>query len=232
MTAPVLLLTRPEPAARRFAALWRDRFGEGIAVMISPLTAIMPTGAPVPPAEEVIFTSENAVGLAGAGAERTAWCVGPRTAAAARAAGFTVRQGPGDAAGLTRQIIAERVQEGLLLHLRGDEQAFAVTQTLRAAGIAAQDLILYHQHSLPLTEAAHALLSRPGTVLVPVFSGQSAARLAAVLPVPCAARLLIAAISATAARQIPAAQATIAPHPDAEGMLSALRHLATRNHAG
>ncbi|MFC3057459.1 uroporphyrinogen-III synthase [Paenirhodobacter populi] len=228
---PALLLTRPEPAARRFAALCRERLGRDLPVVIAPLTEIAPTGAQVPPDRRVIFTSENAVALAGPGAGRMAWCVGPRTARAARDSGFQVIEGPGDAAALAARIIADR-SPGPFLHLRGTESAFPMAQSLQQAGIAADELVLYHQRDLPLTEQARALLSRPGTVLVPVFSPRSAERLASALPRTTAARLLVAAISPTAARAIAAARIAIAPHPDADGVLTALRQLIADDHAG
>ncbi len=42
----------------------------------------------------LVFTSVHAVPAAGPGRGRPAFCVGPATAAAARAAGFDVTQGP------------------------------------------------------------------------------------------------------------------------------------------
>ncbi|HEY0214519.1 MAG TPA: uroporphyrinogen-III synthase [Paenirhodobacter sp.] len=231
MAWPVLLLTRPMPAARRFAGQWRDRFGPDLPVVLSPLTGIVPTGAKVPMDCGLIFTSENAVMLAGPGTGRTAWCVGPRTAQVARRAGFQVVEGPGDAQGLAAQIIAQP-PDIALLHARGNERAIDIVQLLRVAGLRADDLVLYHQHDLPMSDQALTLLSNPAPVLAPVFSARGAARLMAALPVPCTAPLLVAAISTAAAQHLPATRMVIATQPDADAMLNALRQLVPDDHAG
>lgn len=98
-TPPVLLLTRPEPASRRFAA---EAAYLGLQTIISPVLRILPVahegGARLAQARGLVFTSVHAVPAAGAGRGRPAICVGPATAQAARAAGFDVTEGPGDAA--------------------------------------------------------------------------------------------------------------------------------------
>ena len=76
---PTLLITRPEEGAARLAAAARARFGADFPLLIAPLTRIVPTGAALPEADVLIFTSEQAVRFAGNG--RPAYCVGARTAA-------------------------------------------------------------------------------------------------------------------------------------------------------
>lgn len=100
MTAPICLLTRPEAQSRDLAA---DL--SGVELVISPILQIV--GLPADPAKLAaapgfVFTSANALPFAGAAAGRPALCVGPQTAAAARASGFDVTEGPGDAWGCCR----------------------------------------------------------------------------------------------------------------------------------
>ena len=97
-----VLVTRPQPAADRLAGRLRE---EGLAVQVAPLMRIVPVAhdaAALARAPGLVFTSAHAVAMAGPGLDRPAMCVGPATADAARAAGFRVTVGPGDAAGLLR----------------------------------------------------------------------------------------------------------------------------------
>lgn len=225
---PTLLLTRPRAGAERFAAQFRARFGADWPVVISPLLEIQLTGAAVPPTESLVFTSEQAVGpvvAASPAAGRLAWCVGARTAAVARAAGFAVVLGPGDAKALCDMIIRDH-KGGTLLHARGDERAFAVAETLNAAGIETVESIVYKQCPLALSAEAQAALAANAPVLVPIFS-PNGGRLFAAAAIGASAPIWLAAISkaATTALQTPVARLEIAPEPTAEGVLIALERL-------
>ena len=95
-----VLVTRPQPAADRLAGRLR---AQGLSVQVAPLMRIVPVAhdaAALARAPGLVFTSAHAVAMAGPGLDRPAMCVGPATADAARAAGFRVTVGPGDAAGL------------------------------------------------------------------------------------------------------------------------------------
>lgn len=225
---PTLLLTRPRAGSERFAAQFRARFGADWPVIISPLLEIQPTGAAVPAAEALIFTSEQAVGpvvAASPAAGRLAYCVGERTAAAARAAGFDAVVGPSDAAALCDAILSQH-RGGKLLHARGNERAFAVAETLNSAGIETVECILYRQDPLALSPEAEAALRAKKPLLVPVFS-PNGGRLFAAAAAEAQAQIWLAAISLAAASglQMPVAKLEIAPEPTAEGVLTALEHL-------
>ena len=106
---PSFLLTRPALAADRFARSLRGRFGAEIRIHVSPLLAPKLLAPPLPagPFRAVVFTSET--GVAGfrrvsADTGLPAWCVGDRTAAAAREAGFETRSAAGDLAALVEAI--------------------------------------------------------------------------------------------------------------------------------
>lgn len=228
-TRPTLLLTRPAAQSRRFAAAFRARFGEDWPMLIAPLQQIVALCPNVPEARELIFTSENAVAplvaLAPA-AGRRAWCVGPRTAAAAAQAGFQVVVGAGDGVALAKQIIAAR-PAGPLLLARGAAQAHDLAKLLNSAGIETLSACVYAQEALPPSAASEALLAGSIPLLVPLFSPRSA-RLFAEAAAGAPAPLWLAAISeatAQACAEIGAARMQLAAAPDAESMLKALARL-------
>lgn len=221
---PPLLLTRPEPQARRFAAEMRARFGADWPVVIAPILRIEPVPAELPAADWRVFTSENAVAAHGAGCG-PAYCVGERTAVAARAAGFEVAVTEPDAARLIPRLIALR-PAGRGLVLRGRHAAAEIAERLNSAGIETGSAILYDQIACPLTAEAQALLAGNAPVLLPLFSPRSA-RLVAEAAQGAGAPLWIAPISAAArlAFAAPAARAEVAETPDAPGVLAALGRL-------
>ncbi|TKA93937.1 uroporphyrinogen-III synthase, partial [Cereibacter changlensis] len=107
------LLTRPARQGARFAAALRQRFGEGIRLVTSPLLAPLFLRPELPAgAATLIFTSETGVeafrriSAEQPQAAHSAWCVGERTAEVARAAGLSTRSADGDAEALVAQILA------------------------------------------------------------------------------------------------------------------------------
>jgi uroporphyrinogen-III synthase len=221
---PTLLLTRPEAQSRRFAADFRARFAADWPVVIAPLTGLRMLAPPPLPgdATDLIFTSETAVAAARdlPLGRLPAWCVGGRTAAAARAAGFPATQGPGDGRDLVA-FIAQRRPQGRFLHLRGRDAAVDVAGLLAARGIACGEAVLYEQVSTPPTPEAAALLAGSAPVLVPLFSANGARALAALTP---RAPLFLVAMSPAVAAACPpgAAGLEIAERPESGAMLDAL----------
>ncbi|WP_417806340.1 uroporphyrinogen-III synthase [Thioclava sp.] len=233
---PILLLTRPRTSSEAFARQFHARFGADWPVIVSPLLEIVPLDATIPPADALIFTSQHGVNAFATheGANgRVAYCVGARTAQAAQAAGFRAIVGDGGAKALV-PIIAAAYRGESLLHARGEEVAFDVQESLNSAGIVTKSVILYRQHSLPLSAEAITALKRERGLLVPLFSPNSARAFHVALPDPHAP-LLIAAISAAVAQSCaPAADMRIevAPSPDANGMLEAISSLLRAQMAG
>ncbi len=111
MFRPALILTRPLAQAEDFARAFRARFGAEWPVILSPLTEIrfLNRELPTTGCDAIVFTSANAVTAfcrISPVRDLPAFCVGPRTAEVARAAGFDGRQGPGDGVRLMAEISA------------------------------------------------------------------------------------------------------------------------------
>lgn len=217
---PTILLTRPAESARRFAA---ELAALGLPVVISPIIRIVPVAhdeGVAAAAQGLIFTSAHAVPAAGTGRGRPAICVGPATAAVARAAGFRVTEGPGDAAGMM-PMLAD-LGPGWL-HLRGRH----VARELPVPG-----LVVYDQQPVPLSAEALDLLAGVDPVILPLFSPRSS-RLVAAAVGDARAPLWLVPISA-AARDAwggKAQRIEVAPSPDAAGMRHAAALLAGTEHS-
>lgn len=229
---PCLFLTRPEVDSARFARAARDAGWRG-DVLIAPLLHISltpPPAARLDSARTLIATSQNAIAALAAASPRRdwpIWCVGPRTAEAARAAGFDiVHEGGGDAQALRAALLQAALAEPVL-HLRGTHAAMDVAAELRAAGVATESCRVYQQIAQPLSDAGQARLKQGGDLVIPVFSPRSAQLVVAALREAAApeARLHVLAISKSAlsaAQGVDWASARVAERPDATAMLAAL----------
>lgn len=229
---PGLLLTRPAEQSARFAAAFGDRFGPGWKIVISPLTELVVLHADLNLGgiSTLIFTSETAVTVFSRQSQNRSlpcWCVGARTADAARRAGFDdVRHGTGNATDLARAMIEGGVQ-GPCLHPRGVHAAWDMKNFLDSAGIETHEVVLYDQPSCPLTLRARGLLSTPDPVIVPLFSPR-AASLAAAEMLGRRCPLWLAALSpavADAAALLNAERLVTSIRPEAGAMLDALAQL-------
>lgn len=214
---PTLLLTRPDGASRRFATGVADL---GLAVVIAPvlrIVAVEHDAARLAAARGLVFTSVHAVPAAGAGCGRPAICVGPATAAAARAAGFDVTEGPGDAAGMMPLLAG--LGAGWL-HPHGTHLA----RVLPVPG-----MVVYDQAPQALNNAARDLLAGTVPVLLPLFSPRSAALVAEqvrdaqaplwLVPISPAADAAWDGAGGRASRRV------VAPRPDAGGIVAAIETL-------
>jgi len=228
-----VLLTRPAAQGDRFAADLRARFGAVVELVASPLmepdllTPDWPDGA----YSCLILTSETGVEAAvrlrdlGRALPERAICVGDRTAAVARAAGFDARSAQGDAEALIALILASD-DLGPFLHLRGKDARGDIAPRLAAKGRPAAAAVVYDQRAVPLTEPARALLEGDRAVVVPLFSPRSADLLLA--QGPFAAPLLVAALSpavATRAEALVPQRIVVANRPDAGAMMEAIAAL-------
>lgn len=182
---PLVLLTRPQEQADRFAAALREETGGTADILIAPLQRIdLLDLPPLPKAAALVFTSENGVRayVAGNGpVDRLAYCVGDRTAEAARDAGLEALSAHGTAEDLTA-LIRSHAPSGPLVHLHGRHVRGQLTATLQGEGIAITGQAVYEQHPLPLATSARAALLSGQSIVVPLFSPRSAHLFAEALP--------------------------------------------------
>lgn len=209
---PTLLLTRPQPGAKRFAALMR-----GWRCVISPILRIVPVdhdASILGDAQGLVFTSAHAVPWAGPGRGRPALCVGAHTAREARAAGFDVTEGAGTADSLLPLIARAPVP---LIHAHGRHLA----KMLPVPGV-----VVYDQKAVGLSAKAKALLADPGPVILPIFSPRTATVLSTQIA-DARAAITVVAISDAALRNWsgPARHAIVAERPDAQAMRDAILRL-------
>jgi len=174
---PILLVTRPEPAARRFLAAVRAAGAVPFHAMLAPVMEIRPVPAEVKTGDlaGIILTSVH--GAEAANRLRlpkglTAWCVGDRTADVARVAGFSPISADGDADDLVALILSQ-APVGPLLHLRGAHVRGDVAGRLNAAGLTCRAAVMYDQVEMPLTPEAMAALMGDVAVALPLFSPRS-----------------------------------------------------------
>lgn len=224
MSAPVLLITRPAPDAAKTAREVADRIA--VRTIVSPVVERSDTGAlwQGPPPDGLVLTSAGALATV---ASRTmpkglpAWCVGDRTAEAARAAGFDAHSAAGDAEALVALILAAS-PGGQLLHLHGAQSRGDVAGRLAAAGQVCASLVVYRQEARALSDEARKALAGDEPVVLPLFSPFSARTVTD--QGPFAAPLHLISLSPAVARVAPpgAETALTLPTPDGDAMIAAI----------
>lgn len=235
MTAmsPILLLTRPEPAASRFLAELHSAGLKDIHTCISPLFEIVPTGPlpRIPETQTIVFTSANAVkmylALGGRAAGR-AYTVGQTTDQAALKAGFQTLSANGNADDLVA-LITQQPPTGSLLHVHGRHTRGAVAQRIEAAGVPIDTAEIYEQSPISLTKQALACLAGSQPVIVPLFSPRTA-RLFAIANNPVAP-LYIGCMSSAVAEEVNGLvvrKCLIARHPDQTSMTKVVLDLVSQ----
>lgn len=225
---PLLLLTRPAAQSARFAGQFEGRFGLRFDIITAPVIEIVLYEAPIPleGVGGLVFTSENGVaGFAAATDDRRlpAWCVGDRTARAARHQGLAARSAAGTAADLVAAIAADP-PAGRVLHLRGEHARGDVCGALTARGIEAEEQIVYAQRELLLDPQVRQAVAQAPVTLLPLFSPRSAklvARQLAESPGRLAIVTMSPAVSAAWTGPAPVAFCE-AERPDAASMMDAL----------
>lgn len=223
---PIVLITRPEPDGKEFAATLRTQPGGDVAMIHSPILQIVARGTvpDVSPYRWLIFTSRNGVrhfSAASARRDIPSYGVGDATADEAKAVGIESISCSGDARDMLARIKADGVC-GPMLHLRGEHAAADIAGALRTAGVEADEAVIYAQEALPLNDTARACLMGDAPVIAPIFSPRSAAALFdGITP---SAPVIVLAISAAAAARVPegvASAVVVADRPDTAGILRA-----------
>jgi uroporphyrinogen-III synthase len=185
-----VVVTRPEPGLsrtmERVAAL-------GLAPVALPLLRYVRLDAGVAAASRSrpsawIATSAMAIRFAGSAIDlgRPLWAVGRATAEAARVAGFTtVREGPGDGAGLAQAIGADVDGSGgePMIYLAGHVRSPQLEAGLERAGVAFSTVEVYDSEPIDyppdLLRALFSGADAAGAVLL--YSRETAVRLALLL---------------------------------------------------
>lgn len=217
---PTVLLTRPQAQAERFAQALGN-----VPVVISPLMRIeqQPLDVDLTGYRGLLFTSENGV-LACPVNTLPAYCVGDRTAQAARDAGMRAVSAKGSADDLVH-LISDRAIEGPLLHIRGEHTRGDVGGKLRKMGLRLDDVVGYRQLAQQLNEKALKLLGGESIVILPLFSPRTA-RLFVAGVAGITADVRVVAISDAVKESLSDSglrDITIARTPDAKGMIAAIR---------
>lgn len=221
--APSLIITRPIAAAKSFARALRCEGFDG-EIVISPVTVIRPEKSTInwDGIRGVIFTSRNAVKLVKV-QNVPCWCVGDATARCAMALGWEAKSASGTADDLVRRILAD-APSGPLLHLRGLHSRGNIAARLASGGIEVHEQVVYEQEQQALNSQAKALLLRENSVIIPLFSPNSAVYFAS--SAPFKASLRIAAMSDAVAdeiRHLGPENLVIAQELSAESMIKAVK---------
>jgi len=230
-SSPAILVTRSEPGASETAARLR---AAGFAPIVEPVFTIKPVDAAVPEFDALAFTSANGARQFARLSPRRdvrVFCVGARTAEAARDMGFAeVISADGDVEALGALIVGKLPRGARLLHAGNAESRGDLAGRLVAAGHAAAFVAIFEAAPMPA----------PGPNLAAVLSGGRKAdavlihspRAAAILAgfmdeAGGPARLPVAAISAAAAAPLAGwtARLEIAATPDEPALISALARL-------
>lgn len=171
-------IARPLPAGARTA----ERVaGLGHRPLLAPVLDLAPSGAPPPegPFDALVLTSASAVPALAATplAALPAYCVGGRTAAAAREAGLRdVHEAGGDALALAALIGAALPRGARLVHAAGRERKDEPGATLGARGYRLTVWVAYAARPLPdLPEPVAAALAGDALDAVLHYSRRSAA---------------------------------------------------------
>ena len=157
-------IARPEPGATRTARQVSDL---GHDPLVAPVLAMVPTGDALPAGafDGLVITSANALAALTrlGGSAIPAFCVGSRTAEAARAAGLTrIFDAQGDAAALARLVQESLPAGSRLLHLAGAERKAEPAASLAEAGYSVTAHVAYEMRAISRLPApvAHDLGDR------------------------------------------------------------------------
>jgi uroporphyrinogen-III synthase len=226
-----VLVTRAEPGASETAGRLRAR---GYVPLVEPMFTVEPLPAVLPDFDALAFTSANGVRIFAKLSPRRdvpVFCVGGRTAVAAREAGFdSVTSADGDVTALIAVIETKVSPAARLLHSGNEDSRGDLAGTLRAKGRKAEFAATYR--ALPV--------AGPGPALAAHISGHASfdyvlvhsPRGAAILKglVETAGNLApfgLAAISQAASAPVApfARHIEIAASPDEAALLDALKRL-------
>ena len=247
---PRVLVTRSADDAAPLAARLE---AEGFTAVVEPLLRIRFLEGAEPDLsglQALAFTSANGVralvhavpDAQGPDAKHkglAVFAVGPATAEAARAAGFSdVRSADGDVDALARLIIgACAPAAGAVLHVAGSARAGDLMGALQDAGLDARRAVLYEAVAAQeLSESLRRDIEANGFTAVLIFSPRTAGLFVNLMTdaglAPLARGMCLAALSpaaAEAAAALPWGEVAVAEAPEQEALLAALAQVAEGN---
>lgn len=163
-----VLVFRPQPDAERSAQALRDR---GQKPIVAPLFTVVPSAEAPPegPFDALVLTSANAVPALAKAPQAwrealPAFCVGTRTANAAREAGFAAHNAKGNRADLSVLIRRELPPARKLLLVAGHDRHEDLPEQLRAAGHEVTIWTAYEAKAVETLPEAAAEALRSGLV--------------------------------------------------------------------
>jgi len=224
-SAPLCLITRPEPDASRFAA--RVEAELGLRVLVSPLLRMHVTqvSVQVDRFAGVILTSAAAARLLPAlGIPKALPCyaVGEKTAQTAQELGYSAQAMGGDGDRLVAAL-SETPPPTPLLHLRGEHSRGDVAARLTSQGIETEEKVVYQQIAQDLTGDATTAIAGKDPIVLPLFSPRTAALASqAMLGVATIHPVALSTAVAEAFGGDAAAQIATAARPTEDDMLHAL----------
>lgn len=227
MAPPRLLLTRPPDEVDRSTAA---AAAAGFAVCAAPLLHICPLDFRLPEAtpDALLFTSPRAPARAAAHPQLRpipAYCVGPRTAAAARELGFAVCwQGVSDGNAALREMAARGIRE--VLQLCGRNRI----ELQVPAGLNLVHRAVYEAVTIDrLPQPAQAALAAGRIFAVTLFSPRTAAHFARLLAAAGMARAPLRLVVLSGNVQVAAGRGwravAVAAQPTAASLFAAARGL-------
>lgn len=226
-----VIVTRAPPGAGETAARLA---AAGYDPIVSPMLEIVPVSMQaidLGDTTDIVFTSANGVrafaGLGLSPATRTAWCVGPSTAEAARKARFaSVIEGAGNAEDLAALILDRRQHlRGPLVHIANTAAAGELVARLVAGGLDARFAAPYETRPVEtLSPDAIAALESDAPVCVMVHSAKAAEALrhTSTERLAHAAIVAISAAAAAPLRDALLGRVTLAASPNEDAMFAAL----------
>jgi uroporphyrinogen-III synthase len=125
-------------------------------------------------------------------------------------------------------LVLQHPDTGPFLHMRGRDSRGDVVGHLRAAKVAATDVVVYDQQEQPLSDAVWTLLEQAGTLLVPLFSPRTAEILVRQIKErPVSSSLIFVTISAAVADILSdlTCRVEIAAEPTQDGVVNAMDKL-------
>lgn len=204
----------------------------GHEAVVEPLLGIERLSPALPAFDALAFTSANGVRAFAALSDRRdvpAWCVGARTAEAARAVGFaSVRSADGDVEALAEAMIAGLPADARILHAATESPAGDLAGRLAKAGLRAHHAAVYRAvETAAPGPALGAHLGGNRQLSAILVHSPAAGRVLARLAAGSGAPLDIAAISLNAAAPLrdAARRVEIASHPNEDSLLLALERL-------